>query len=100
LDFITYLGDDPKGESMTKVEELRQRLIDGRGFLTGTVSGLDSLIFTVDAEAFAKGVEEERERIRNAPDVTFVGGAAMNWHFDSRKWYIIPYSVLAPKEKP
>jgi hypothetical protein len=97
---------------MTKVEELRESLIAGNK----TESYVDYLGVTHTAETFhrisveeldaviaasrAEGVEEERERIRNAPDVTFVGGAAMNWHFDSRKWYIIPYSVLAPKEKP
>jgi hypothetical protein len=57
----------------------------------------------IDAEAdidllITAAKEEERERIRNALDVTFIGGAAMTWHFDSRKRYIVPYSVLAPKE--
>jgi hypothetical protein len=64
--------------------------------LQGMSGDLDALISASHAEGVEEGAEKERERIRNAPDVTFVGGAAMNWHFDSRKWYIIPYSVLVP----
>jgi L-asparaginase/Glu-tRNA(Gln) amidotransferase subunit D len=74
--------------------------------LTGTVSGLDSLIFTVDAEAFAKGVEEERERIRKAgvpvSNVTFSpNGKVMQLESDGGDHmpsYFVPASALAPKE--
>jgi len=41
----------------------------------------------------------ERERIRRAENVTFIGGIrAMKWQFNGEKWYIVPYSVLVPEE--
>jgi hypothetical protein len=98
---------------MTRVEELREQILGthitlkdgtGAGMSFGkypcvlTPQILDALISASHAEGVAEGEERERERIRNALDVTFIGGAAMTWHFDSRKWYIVPYSVLAPKE--
>jgi hypothetical protein len=93
---------------MTKVEVLRQRLIDGRGFLTGTVSGLDSLIFTVDAEAFAKGVAEGKERekakIQKRLEAAWESlypesGVTIDIH-ESERAKKRHASILAPKEKP
>jgi hypothetical protein len=81
---------------MMKVEELREKLevaifhVEDNESMYFAIGMLDSLI--------AAAKEEERERIRNALDVTFIGGAEMNWRFDGRKWYIVPYSVLVPKE--
>jgi hypothetical protein len=87
---------------MTKVETERNNcifalLLAQKGAVADVVTEeMNKSLAALISASHAEGVAEERERIRNAPDVTFVGGAAMNWHFDSRKWYIIPYSVLVP----
>jgi hypothetical protein len=54
----------------SKAEKLREQMLDGRGFVVGTVVGLDSLISVVDADAFERGktegVEQTKEMIRKA----------------------------------
>jgi len=76
------------------VEELRKQVLDnvkgGYHDWAEMVEDVDSLISAVEAQT--------RQKIRNTLDVTFVGGAEMTWRFDSRKWYIVPYSALVPDD--
>jgi hypothetical protein len=61
--------------------------------LTGTVLGLDSLIFTVDAEAFAKGVEEGYRKGCIEKDTEWRRGYNQGW--EERKAFV---EQTAPKE--
>jgi hypothetical protein len=61
-----WTGESPKGEAMSKVEELHHQILDRIGkFAHGELQGYVSWLIIDDliSAAHAEGVEEERERI-------------------------------------
>jgi hypothetical protein len=96
-----WTGESPKGEAMSKVEELHHQILDRIGkFAHGELQGYVSWLIIDDliSAAHAEGVEEERERIlasgrRIDRDECTDGFAECDE-------FVCPYSLIAPKEKP
>jgi hypothetical protein len=96
-----WTGESPKGEAMSKVEELHHQILDRIGkFAHGELQGYVSWLIIDDliSASHAEGVEEERERIlasgrRIDRDECTDGFAECDE-------FVCPYSLIAPKEKP